>query len=69
MPSHEAELKNTTSECVGKTNSKLEVKCSDCAPGKIPELAANAQLPFLLWKERKKMNAERGGGRVKEEQS
>ena len=40
------------SECVGKTNTRLEVKCSDCAPGKIPEPAANARLPFLLWKER-----------------
>ena len=42
------ELKHTMRECVGKTNTRLEVKCSDCAPGKIPELAANAQLPFLL---------------------
>lgn len=38
-------------ERVGKTNTRLEVKWSDCAPGKIPELAANARLPFLLWKE------------------
>lgn len=34
--------------CVGETNTRLEVKWSDCAPGKIPELAANARLPFLL---------------------
>lgn len=47
-------------ECGWKTNTRLEVKCSDCAPCKIPEVAANARLPFLLWKERE--NACRGAG-------
>lgn len=32
------------SECAGKTNIRLEVKWSDCAPGEIPELPANARL-------------------------
>lgn len=46
-------LKATTghvTECAGKTNIRLEVKWSDCAPGEIPELPANTP---------EKINAER----------